>query len=73
MIAEMLTVLENTWFGLRLDRYRLHPIHNGWRMVFKRWLNAGAVKNEWERLKPEFSYVFQSAVEEIMNGQKGTE
>ena len=66
MILQMLTVLENSWFGLHLDRYRRHPVHNGWMEVYRRWLTLPAVRANWESLKSEFSHVFQQAVEDLL-------
>lgn len=63
MVARMLTVLENTWFGLRLDRYRDHPVNNGWMTTFRLWVRTNVVKDCWPGLRDEFSKVFQRIVD----------
>jgi hypothetical protein len=63
LVVRMLTVLENAWFGLNLARYLPHPVNNGWKVVYDRWFGAKAVRDNWDRLKPEFSQEFQDAVD----------
>jgi hypothetical protein len=73
--AEMLTLLENVWFALDLERHWLHPVNAGWMQVFKDWLSADQVYRYWDDrsggvsawtgLKHEFSPVFQRFVERV--------
>jgi len=63
MVAQMFTVLENTWFALHLKRYREHPVHNGWKEVMNRWFRAPTVRDNWKVLKGEFSHQFQEFVD----------
>jgi hypothetical protein len=55
MVAEMLTVLENACFGLQLDRYLHHPVHDCWCRVCKRWLGSPIFMRHYEVLSCEFS------------------
>ncbi len=47
MIGEMMTLLENVWFALDLERNRLHPVHAGWMQVFHHWIHAPTVLRHW--------------------------
>ena len=62
MVVQMLTVLEDAWFGLRLDRYPQQYNHRGWMGVFYRWLASSTVRENWEVIRGEFSPEFQKFV-----------
>jgi hypothetical protein len=63
MVAQMMMVLENAWFGLHLERYRRHPVHNGWMGVFKRWWEAPTVQTHWPAVRCEFNHGFRDFLE----------
>jgi hypothetical protein len=63
MVAQMLTVMENVWFSLHLERYRQHPAHTGWIEVFRRWWGAPTVRAHWNELKDEFNHGFRDFLE----------
>lgn len=74
MIGEMMTMLENVWFALDLERNRLHPVHAGWMAIYKHWIDSPTVKRHWndtsgssqpDGLKYEFSPVFRNFVDHI--------
>jgi Patatin-like phospholipase len=65
MVLRMLTVLEDAWFGLHLDRYQQAPYHNGWMEIYHRWLSLPAVIAHWPDVKKEFSQVFWKAAERL--------
>jgi hypothetical protein len=46
MIGEMMTLLENVWFSLNLEKYRLHPIHAGCRDGLGIW----SIRMTWSRI-----------------------
>jgi hypothetical protein len=62
-IAQMLTVLEQVYFGLQLNRYHRHPVHNGWIGVFQRWWLMPTVARHWASLQREFSREFREFLE----------
>ena len=64
MAAQMLTVLENAYFTLHLERHWRHPIHNGWMETYRRWFGSPTFRAAWQALEGEFSHVFQEFVKE---------
>jgi hypothetical protein len=56
VVAQMLTVLEDAWFGLRLGQYRNHPVNDCRRAVCRRWLGSPAFRGHLRALVPEFSH-----------------
>jgi hypothetical protein len=70
MVAEMLTVLENAWFGLRLDQYLRHPVHNCWRNVCKNWLKSSIFIQHYEALRSEFGRELHRLVEQMQEELK---
>jgi hypothetical protein len=68
MAAQMLTVLENAFFGLNLGRYGRHPVNSGWIGVFHRWLGSPVVWANWETLRDEFSQEFARFISDLRAG-----
>jgi hypothetical protein len=64
LAAQMLTMLENAYFVLHLDRNAHHPIHNGWMETYRRWFASPTFRAAWRALQGEFSHVFQEFVKE---------
>jgi hypothetical protein len=65
MVAEMLTVLENVWFGTRLDQYLRHPVLDCWRGVCKRWLSSPIFIQHYKELSSEFSSELRQLVQQM--------
>ena len=61
----MLTALENAWFGLQLDQYLRHPVHDGWREACKRWLTSPTFEQHLQKLLPEFSHDLQEFIRQM--------
>jgi hypothetical protein len=73
MAAQMLTLMENAWFGLHLERYRRHPIHSGWIGVFQHWWHSSAIQANWPTLRSEFSNDFRKFLEDELEGLPGAD
>jgi hypothetical protein len=71
MVARMLTVMENTWFGLHLNRFKKHPLNRGWMAAYHHWLASATVQANWEVMKTEFSQEFQGFVDVELKKLRG--
>ena len=60
--CRMLQIMENTWFGLRMDLNYAHPLKSGWANVFQRWASLPALRCYWPLLRNEFSREFVPSV-----------
>jgi len=62
MIREMMTLLEDVFYGLGLERYSLHPINQGWFVVFRKLSGCATFNSHWDRLQGEFSPSFRDFI-----------
>jgi hypothetical protein len=65
MVAEMLTVLENALFGLRLDQYLRHPVNDCWLSVCERWVGSETFMRHYGELHKEFSTELHQLIEQM--------
>jgi hypothetical protein len=66
-IAMQLQLMEDAFYGLRLDRYANAPDNRGWINLFRRWGNSPTFQQHARLLKttfsPEFIYFYDHYVE----------
>jgi hypothetical protein len=68
MTAQMMTLLENVWFSLDCQQYLSHPVNEGWKNVFRRWIKNPIIREHWNtQIHQEFSPVFRGFVKSIQD------
>jgi hypothetical protein len=65
MLVEMMTLLENTYFSLALDRHLYHPYNIGWWRVLYNWKQTSVFERYWKDIENEFSGVFREFIREL--------
>lgn len=65
MLIEMMTLLENAYLSLALDRHLYHPYNIGWWRVLYNWKHTSAFRKYWPDIECEFSQVFRDFIRSL--------
>lgn len=69
-VAQLMTVLENAWIGMNLERYRLYPIMDGWLRVFRQWARSLRLQKHWSGMDKEFNQRFRDYFQGLIEEEK---
>jgi hypothetical protein len=56
---ELLQLMENIFFDLRLDEYWDHPDNRGWAMLFTMWAKSPKFKGTWNKVRKTYGIRFE--------------
>jgi len=55
---ELIQLIENTYFELRLEEQWTHPDNRGWVELFTMWARSQVFRNAWTRYRSVFGIRF---------------